>query len=182
MSRVAAVRALKRFASARSGSALVEFALVAIPFFLLTFGLAEVSMIGFAQTTLDHAIAETARGIRTGQVQTEDIGYSDLKQSLCDEINGIMGSMDCANLYLDVDEFESFSDAQNNNPVENGQFSGAGFGFAPGAPNSIVVVRAYYRWEIITPLFESLFANVSTGERILSSTMMFRNEPFPEPT
>jgi hypothetical protein len=39
-------------------------------------------------------------------------------------------------------------------------------------------VRAYYRWQILTPLFASVFQNVSGGERILVSTMMFRDEPY----
>jgi hypothetical protein len=30
----------------------------------------------------------------------------------------------------------------------------------------------------MTPLFESVFQNISGGERILVSTMMFRNEPY----
>lgn len=30
----------------------------------------------------------------------------------------------------------------------------------------------------MTPLFEPIFQNIAGGERILVSTMMFRNEPF----
>jgi Flp pilus assembly protein TadG len=154
--------------------------MVALPFFLLTFGLAEVAMIGFTQTTLDYALSETARNIRTGETQTGHSTAGEVKQALCDELNGVM-SLSCANLYLDVAQFASFLDAQNSNPISNGQFNAGGFGFAPGAPSSIVVVRAYYRWKVITPMFQPLFSNVSGGERILSSTMMFRNEPFPPP-
>jgi hypothetical protein len=51
-------------------------------------------------------------------------------------------------------------------------------GYQPGQPSDIVVVRAYYRWKVMTPLFEPIFQNISGGERILVSTMMFRNEPF----
>jgi hypothetical protein len=40
------------------------------------------------------------------------------------------------------------------------------------------VVRAYYRWRPLTPLFEGLIGNTTNGERILVSAMMFRNEPF----
>ena len=34
---------------------------------------------------------------------------------------------------------------------------------------------------MLTPLFEPVFQNISGGERILVSTMMFRNEPINEP-
>ncbi|MEJ0060037.1 MAG: TadE/TadG family type IV pilus assembly protein [Terricaulis sp.] len=75
--------------------------------------------------------------------------------------------LSCANLYLDVNTFASFTDARNNSPISNGTFNSSGFSFAPGAPSSIVVVRAYYRWKVLTPLFETLFQNVAGGERIL---------------
>ena len=53
-----------------------------------------------------------------------------------------------------------------------------GFGYTPGNASDIVVVRAYYRWKILTPLFEPIFQNVNGGHRILVSTLMFRNEPY----
>jgi Flp pilus assembly protein TadG len=173
-----AMRAFARFGRARRGAALVEFALVAPWFFLLTFGLAEVAMLGFAQTSLDFAVADTARSIRTGAVQTQDIEYEELRTGLCDKFNTVM-HMNCDNLYLDVDRFDSFIDAQNEDPVQNGEFEDDNFGFDPGAPSDIVVVRTYYRWEIMTPFFQGVFSNVGSTQRILSSTMMFRNEPFP---
>jgi Flp pilus assembly protein TadG len=174
------MRAFRRFARARRGSAAVEFALVLMPFFLLTFGLAEVAMIGFAQTSLDFAVSETARQIRTGQAQMGNVSEAQIKAQLCDEINNFI-VMGCdGNLFLDVRRFTSFTDANNSalNPIQNNNFSSAGMGYQPGQSSDIVVVRAYYRWSVITPLFEPIFQNVSGGQRILVSTMMFRNEPF----
>lgn len=174
------MKAFRRFARARRGSAAVEFALVLMPFFLLTFGMAEVAMIGFAQTSLDFAVNETARQIRTGQAQSGGVTETQIKAQLCDEVNNFI-AMGCdGNLFLDVRRFSSFVDAGNGaqSPIQNNQFSDAGMGYQPGAASDIVVVRAYYRWHVITPLFEPIFQNISGGERILVSTMMFRNEPF----
>jgi hypothetical protein len=82
-------------------------------------------------------------------------------------------------LYLDVDRFDSFVDAAGvADPIQDDEFQTGGMGYAPGAPSDIVVVRAYYRWRVMTPLFEPVFRNVANGERILVSTMMFRNEPY----
>ncbi len=174
------MRIFRRFARARRGSAAVEFALVLMPFFLLTFGLAEIAMIGFAQTSLDFAVSETARQIRTGQAQLGGVSESQIRTELCDELNNFI-VMGCnGNLYLDVQRFSSFTDASNGaaNPIQNNQFSTAGMGFQPGVASDIVVVRAYYRWRVMTPMFEPVFQNISGGQRILVSTMMFRNEPF----
>jgi Flp pilus assembly protein TadG len=176
----AQMKAFRRFGRAREGIAALEFAIVALPFFLLTIGLAEISMIGFAQTSLDFAVSETARQIRTGEAQMGGLDEDQIQQRLCDEVNGFV-VLDCdGNLFIDVNRFDSFVDADNDNqePIQDGEFEDTGFGYDPGAPSDIVVVRAYYRWEIMTPLFEPIFENVSGGERILVSTMMFRNEPY----
>jgi Flp pilus assembly protein TadG len=171
---------LRRFGRAKRGSAAVEFAIIAMPFFLLTIGLAEISMIGFAQTSLDMGVSEVARQIRTGQAQMSGLGHTAVRDLICAEVNNFV-VLECeGNLFVDVDQFNSFVEADNAqaNPIQNGQFQATGFGYSPGAPSAIVVVRAYYRWQVLTPLFEPVFQNVSGGERILISTMMFRNEPY----
>jgi Flp pilus assembly protein TadG len=170
---------VRRFGRAKRGSAAVEFALVAMPFFLLTFGLAEIAMIGFAQSSLDFAVSETARQIRTGQAQMGGVSRTAIQDQMCQEVNRFMVLSCEGNLFLDVNKFASFVDADNAaNPIQDGEFDDSGFGYTPGCPSNIVVVRAYYRWKIMTPLFESVFQNISGGERILVSTMMFRNEPY----
>jgi Flp pilus assembly protein TadG len=173
-------KSLRRFGKARRGSAAIEFALVAVPFFMLTFGLVEVLMIGFAQTSLDFAVAEAGREIRTGRVQQNGVSEAEVRTELCDQVNRFMVLTCDGNLFLDVDTFASFvAAAQGQNPIdEDGNFTTGNFGFQPGGDSAIVVVRAYYRWTVMTPLFEPVFSNTSGGERILVSTMMFRNEPF----
>lgn len=176
-----ALKATRRFRRDRDGNAAVEFALLALPFFVLTFGLAEVALIGFAQTSLDYAVAETSRNIRTGQAQMGGTSYSAMKNNMCTELNGLMTLNCAANLSLDVDTFASFVAANNDNnqdPMQGGTFNQAGFGYNPGQPSSIVVVRAYYQWQVLTPFFQPLFQNISGGKRVLVSTMMFRNEPY----
>lgn len=171
---------LRRFIRARRGSAALEFSLVIIPFFLLSFGLAEISMIGLAQTSLDFGVTEAARQIRTGQAQLNGLDQVAIRDRICNEVNRFMVLACDNNLFLDVDRFDSFVDANNSNqqPIQNGEFQPGGFGYNAGTPSDIVVVRAYYRWQVMTPMFENVFANVSNGERILVSTMMFRNEPY----
>lgn len=176
----ARLQAYRRFGRAREGMAALEFAIVVLPFFLLTIGLAEISMIGFAQTSLDFAVSETARQIRTGQAQMGGLTEGEIQERLCDEVNNFVVLSCDGNLFLDVNRFDSFVDAENGvqNPIQDNEFQDPGFQYNPGAPSDIVVVRAYYRWEIMTPMFEPVFSNVSHGQRILVSTMMFRNEPY----
>jgi len=172
-------RARRRFGKSRKGSAAIEFALVAVPFFLLTFGLAEVGMIGLAQTSLNFAISDAGRQIRTGQAQLNGVTEAEMSDQICDGLNDFL-LMSCTDtLFIDVDRFDSFVDVGvMDNPLASGQLDDSNFGYAPGAPSDVVVVRAYYRWHIMTPLFEDLLGNVTGGERVLVSTMLFRNEPY----
>lgn len=176
---IPSLRLLRRFRRARRGSAALEFAIVVLPFFLLTIGLAEIAMIGFAQTSLDSAVSETARQIRTGRAQMGGLDKEDIQAMLCSEINTFMVLTCEGNLFIDVNRFDSFVEAGNDDvtPIEDDEFQPPDR-YNPGQPSDIVVVRAYYRWEIMTPLFEPVFSNVAGGERILFSTMMFRNEPY----
>lgn len=155
--------------------------MVAVPFFMLTFGVVEILMIGFAQTSLDFAVAEAGREIRTGRVQQNGVSEAEVNAELCRQVNRFMVLSCDGNLFLDVDSYPSFvaAAAGTINPIdENGNFQTGGIGFTPGVDSDIVVVRAYYRWEVMTPLFEPVFANTSGGQRVLISSMMFRNEPF----
>lgn len=172
------LRPFSRFGRAKRGSVAVEFGLLAIPFFLLTFGVAEIAMVGLAQSSLDHSVQNLIRGIRTGQVQSNQITYAQMQEDLCDGINDFL-TLNCDDtLYLDVDTFDSFVNATNTSPITNGVLQTNQFGFAPGGSSAIVVVRAYYRWRPLTPMFENLLQNTANGERVLVSAMMFRNEPF----
>src|SRR5262245_34179857 len=131
-------RPLRRFKRSESGHAAVEFGLVALPFFLLMFGLGELGLIGFAQTSLDHAVTEVSRGIRTGQTQAASQSYQDVKDRLCEEMDNL-GNLDCdENLFLDVDTFASFVNVNNTSPISNGNVDQSGFGYAPGTASSIV--------------------------------------------
>lgn len=173
-------KAVRRFARARRGAAALEFTLVVVPFFLLTFGLAEVAMLGFAQTSLNFAVSETGRQIRTGQAQTAGVSAGEIQDRLCENLNSFLVMTCEGSLYLDVKRYSSFTAAAAGtvDPIQDGEFQDSGFGYQPGNPSDIVVVRTYYRWRVLTPLFEPIFANATNGERILVSTMMFRNEPF----
>lgn len=169
----------QQFGRAKHGSAAVEFAMVVVPFFMLTFGTAEVALIGLAQSNLNFAVSEAGRQIRTGQAQQGGLDKAAIEQLICDRLNSIMMMSCTGTLFTDVDRFDSFVDiAGQQDPIQNGNFNGGGLVYNPGGSSDIVVVRAYYRWHVVTPMFESILGNVNSGERILISTMMFRNEPF----
>jgi Flp pilus assembly protein TadG len=171
--------ALKRFARRKDGAAALEFAMVAPWFFLILIALLEISMIGFAQTNLDFAVSETARRIRTGQVQAEGLAGQAVEAEVCANLNRIM-AMGCGQLSVDVDSFDSFNAAGNPVPMVNGQLDQSQIGYQQTQAGEVVLVRGYYEWRIITPFFQQILGDLSGGrDRLLVSSVLFRNEPFP---
>ena len=91
-------------------------------------------------------------------------------------------------LYLDVREFASFAAIPNYIPKVSGdQFADldpSSFDYKPGGPKSINIVRAYYRWEVMTDLVRPFITNIrKDGEMprdyLMVATAAFRNENYP---
>lgn len=172
---------IRRFAKAKRGAVAVEFGLIAIPFFLLMIGTAEVGLMGLGQNSLDFATSNAGREIRTGRAQQNGVTQGEMYSAICEQINDFL-LMECsAKLHIDVRSYQSFVAAADGtqNPIDgDGVFQPSGFRYTPGVDSDIVVVRVFYRWRPVTPLLSKVLANTNGGERILVSTMMFRNEPF----
>lgn len=173
------IRTLRRFGREKRGSAAVEFAAVAAPFFYLMFAMCETAMIFVAQTSLDMAVADVQRLVRVGAVQDGRMGQTQVRNVMCARMQQFMIT-DCATaLVLDIDTFPDFGSVALSNPVRNGAIDPAQVSYDPGGPESIVLVRAYYTWKINTPMFEGILANMNDGKRILTSATLMRVEPYP---
>ena len=171
-------RRLGAFTSDLRGVAAVEFALIAFPFFVLIFGLIEVVMIFILTSTLDYGVMEAARRVRTGELQTSGQGLTEFKTAVCGKLFNLL---DCdTKLMIDVRKFDTFAATDFDKPPvdKDGNLTQGQFGFAPGGPDDIVVVRAFYTWSLLTPVISAPMANMSGGRRLLISTATFRNEPF----
>jgi Flp pilus assembly protein TadG len=167
---------LSRFKRARSGASVVEFALIALPFFLLLYAIIDVSLIFFAQTTLENGIVAAARQIRTGEAQATNMTAAQFRTLVCDEISMLLGCD--ARLGLDVRRYDGFGNVQFPPAVDdNGNLTGDQT-FDPGQPGDVVVVRAFYSWPMLTPTVGMKFADMAGGHRLLEATIAFRNEPF----
>src|SRR5438132_14309500 len=93
-----------------SGSAAVEFALIAPVFFLLLFAIFETGMLFFADMTLENGVAVTARLIRTGQAQSAGMTQAQFRTALCRQISFPL-SCSSSQLYIDVRSFTNFGGA-----------------------------------------------------------------------
>lgn len=159
------------------GATAVEFGLLALPFIGLMLGTLETALLYFAGQTLETAVANSARLIRTGQAQQQGMTMGTFKQTICDQV-GVM--FDCTNgLKLDVKTFPTFNSINLTPPVDaNGKLM-TDFSFLMGKGGDIVVVRAYYEWPTFSKLLGLNYSNLSDGNHLLAATAAFKNEPFP---
>lgn len=169
---------IEQFASDKRGIAAVEFAMIAIPFFLLIFGLLEVCVIFIMSSVLEHGASEVAREIRTGQLQQVGISQEDFKERVCEELFTLMSCDE--KLQIDVKKFDNFAASGNPDPINptTRELDTDSFGHDLGAQNEIVVVRVFYQWDLLIPVMSAPLANMSNNRRLLQATIAFRNEPF----
>jgi Flp pilus assembly protein TadG len=159
------------------GSVAIEFAIIAPVFFFLLFVIAETALVFVAEQVMDNAVFETARLIRTGQVQDAGMSKADFQNEVCARAS-VFINCSGANFYLEVKSYPTFGDMTVTQPVDSsGNFSDPGtFNF--GTANSIVVVRAYYQWPI-NPVMGRQWKNLlPNGKLLIGSFAAFRNEPF----
>lgn len=177
---ILAPRLNERFRAAlgdKRGVAAVEFALIAVPFFFLLFGLLEIALLFIMTTVLEHAVMEASRDIRTGRFQAGSLNEEAFRTMICDRMMDLMSCDD--RLAIDVKTFSNFTSTTNPSPIDSdGELDDSEFEFKPGGANEIVVVRAYYTWSLITPIMSKPLENMAGGRHLISAVAVFRNEPF----
>lgn len=172
------IKSTKRFRKDRRGVAAIEMALVAWPFLAIMFAILEQGLVFFAEFSLEHNVAQAARQIRTGEVQELSITGAQFKTDLV--CPSLAGMLTCSKLSVDVRTFATFADIAGalDDPVDgNNDFQPVN-NWQPGTDLSVMVVRAFYEWEMITPAVFTQMGTLANGNRLLAASMTFRNEPF----
>jgi Flp pilus assembly protein TadG len=169
--------AARRIVREQDGSTTIEFAMVAAPFLAMVFAIMETAMVFFAGQALETAASDSARLIMTGQAQTQGFDATKFKTAICDKIYGLFS---CAGgLYVDVKNYPAFASVDTSKPLDaNGNLQTGTFGYQPGGPGDIVVVRLMYQWPIYVSLLGLNLADSAGSNRLLMSTVAFRNEPY----
>jgi Flp pilus assembly protein TadG len=167
----------RRFVRSQDGATTVEFAMVVAPFLALVFAILETAIIFFAGQTLETANADSARLIMTGQAQSQGFSQAQFKNAVCAKIYGLFNCQ--GGLYIDVKTYTSFANVNNAKPVDaQGNLQTGSFGYQPGGPGDIVVVRMIYQWPVYVSLLGLNLSDSAGGKRVIMSTVAFRNEPY----
>jgi Flp pilus assembly protein TadG len=164
-------RLLSRFARTQDGAVAVEFAFVAIPFLILVFGIIELGLTFLVSMTLENAIMVVDRRIRTGEFQNASATASTYRTAICQQMSWL-GTSCNASLIIDVRTLPSFSTGSTLATPRAAKTC-----WDPGGPNSIVLVRGFYKWPLITPLMQNAVGG-TPGNRQVNFSAVFANEPY----
>lgn len=158
-----------------SGATAVEFAFLAVPFFIFIIAIIEVALVLAHASILEGAAFTAARQIRVGQVQQ---AAGDPEDVFRDALCGHARIMDCGAMQYSVTTLENFGEAaeqaatfDDEGNLEDPQFDAGGSG-------SIVIVRVSYLYRMLTPLVGQFFANYPDNRRLLFSTVILQTEPY----
>ena len=166
-------RALRRD---ERGATLIEFALLAVPFFALVGAMLETALVFMASAVLDSGVQDTSRLIRTGQAQEAGFNLSDFRTELCDNL---LGLFDCSQLRIKVSLITDFASASTPLPVDEDDGTWTlSEDFNAGAGDSIVLVQVYYQWPTLLNLAGFNLATLPNNKRLLGAATVFKNEPF----
>ena len=159
----------------RDGSALVEFGLIAPPFFLMLFAVLELAMVFTLDSVLENATIQTGRLVRTGQAEAQNFDDEDFKNALCQRMSVFAG--DCAaRAKIDVRVVGNFAKpfAEVTMPADGADpYNG-------GQPGELILVTVWYRQPVITPFLNKAMTG-SGRQAVLTATTAFRNEPWGTP-
>ena len=168
---------MRRFLRRENGAAAIEFGLVVVPFLGMTFAIMETALVFFAGQALETAAADSARLIMTGQAQNQGFDQTAFKNAVCAKIKGLFNCT--SGVYVDVRKYTTFSNISISNPINANGTLNNNFVYQPGGPSDIVVVRLMYQWPIYTSLLNiNSLSNMTGSNRLLVSTVAFRNEPY----
>ncbi|MEH7879240.1 TadE/TadG family type IV pilus assembly protein [Rhizobium laguerreae] len=189
----------RALARSRDGAAAIEFALLAIPYFLVIFAILETFVAFAAEELVSNGVDTISRRMRTGQItynlgRTTDMNQAQFRQAFCDEISILIrcSATEVATpskLYLDVQTFSTFSAIPTTIPKlstdKYADINPAAFKYTPGGAGTINMLRAYYRWEIITDLVRPYITTIRPSggsmpsQYLIVGTAAFQNEQYP---
>ena len=189
-----------RFVKSQDGAAAIEFAILAVPYFVIIFAIIETFVAYTGEQLVGNAVDTMARKLRTGNI-TATVGHANYKdrtqfrQLFCNEISILIqcSAQEVATpdkLWLDVRSFTSFAQIPTTvprNPANStyGELDTSSFAYSPSGPKTINMLRAYYKWDVMTDLIRPYISNVRPTDSsrpyyfLIVETAAFQNEDYP---
>ena len=173
----------------RRGATAVEFAIIGAPFFFMIFAIVQLALYFMVQVTLDNATAIAARQLRTGQVVADGTGDTTGQQAFLGAVCANMSwlSTQCSSgsgnsaktqyLVVDVRPLGTYASTPASPTLNAAGNAAANTCYYSGSAGTAVEMRAYYRWQMISPVLMAGLQTFAGGIAELKSTEVFQVEP-----
>ncbi len=165
---------LRSWHNARSGAVALEFAILAIPFFMWILYIFELSYDLFTQEALDFALQGAVRQIQTGNAQNTN-GNAFVNTDFCGATKGLL---ECNNIWIRVQVLPTYpaQDASTgNSTAASGMIDYSSPPFATGAlpgGNGALSLDGYVSGgQISSAAPSTAFCNATGGQAILISAI-----------
>lgn len=166
---------IRKWLRREEGATAIEFSLVAIPYFMLSLGIMELSLMYASASLLEGATDSAARLIRTGQIQQSSSDPEMMfRDAMCDFVNVLI---DCNDVTIEVRTMTSYGDFDSMAPVFDEDGNMVSQGFNAGGSNDRILIRVGYRYTMKTPLVGPLL-NGPDGGTLFMSTIVLQSEPY----
>ncbi|PDT02495.1 pilus assembly protein TadG [Rhizobium chutanense] len=167
---------LRRLVGDHKGAAAIEFAILALPLFIMLFGIIEVSLMFFVNSALDASVHKISRMIRTGEAASSKITLAGFKAKICDDM---LLTFDCSSgLVVKVNVLSDMSAAASTDPIDNSGNLTVTETYDIGKGSDYILVQVFLPWTAVVNFFSLSSAQLSDGRYLLGSAALFRNEPF----
>jgi hypothetical protein len=179
---------LRRWRRNEDGFTAVEFGIVGLPFVMLLFGLLSICLYFFTNFTVENAIWQTSRAIRTGQFQQSQGDYTGLvtlddrkkefKRIFCEKAPTFL---ECDKAIVLVQSSASFSGISEPKCAVDGTMVDqdvADEAFDAGADSSVVFITVCYPWSFGGRMPFIKLGNLKDGATLIQASVAFRTEPY----
>lgn len=165
----------RKFVGDRKGSAAIEFAILALPFFVVIFAIAEIAVMYFVDSGLDAALHKAVRQVRVGVAKSGSWDAAKLKDVICAELSY---SFSCASkIKVRATVVTDMSSITKASPISGGNLN-VTEDFDLGDSGSYVLVQAFLPWSPTFRFYSISSAQLSDGSYVLGSAELIKNEPF----
>lgn len=166
---------IRKFTGDSKGSAAIEFAILALPFFVVIFAIAEIAVMYFVDSGLDAALHKAVRQVRVGVAKSGAWDAKKFKEVVCGELSF---SFDCsANLKVRATVVTNMASITKASPITAGNLA-VTEDFNLGDSGSYVLVQAFLPWSPTFRLYSISSAQLADGSYVLGSSELIKNEPF----
>ncbi|NTE56545.1 pilus assembly protein [Agrobacterium tumefaciens] len=166
---------MRRLLQDRSGVAAIEFAILALPFFLMLFAIIEIGIMYFVNSALDQALHRSARQVRTGAALGAGWDLAAFKRSVCGDLTYLF---DCSDkLLVQASVITDMASVSRTSGIANGTLSVTET-FNIGKAGDYVLIQAFLPWTPVLQYYSYASGRLNDGRYVLAAAELFKNEPF----